>query len=58
MESVAVCLAGLHRGLVTDDRGHSLRKHLVVPLLATLLLALTYRTEDGCGACSSSNLLP
>ena len=50
---VAVCLAGWHRGLVGDDQGASIRRHLVDPLRATLLLSLNYRAEDGCSTAAT-----
>lgn len=49
-ERVAVCLAGWYGGLVSEDRGGSLRQNLIDPLKATLLLALNYRAEDGCSS--------
>ena len=49
-ERVAVCLAGWQGGLVQSDRGRGIRRNLVDPLGATLLLALSYRREDGCNS--------
>ena len=55
-EPVAVCLAGWHRGLIGDDQGRSIRRHLVEPLRATLLLSLNYRDEDGCSSAATCGL--
>jgi len=55
-ERVAVCLAGWYGGLVSDDRGRSLRQNLIDPLQASLLMALNYRAEDGCSSEQSCGL--
>lgn len=44
--SVAVCFSGYHR--VRPGRG--IRQHLIEPLGADLLLALSYRRDDGCSS--------
>jgi hypothetical protein len=50
--SVAACFMGW-QGRHVRDRGESIRQRMVEPLGADVLLALSYRAEDGCDSVAS-----
>ena len=52
---VAVCLAGWHQTVVSEQ-GANLRRHLIEPLHADVLIALTYRASEGCTTVAACGL--
>ena len=48
--AVAACFSGW-QGRAVPDGGESIRRYLVRPLKADVLLALGYSDRDGCNLC-------
>ena len=48
--AVAACFSG-GQGRAVPDGGESIRRYLIRPLKADVLLALGYSDRDGCGLC-------